>query len=427
MTAFLIIPFFLALLGGIPIAFSLALGVVCAIVFASRFPIEVLANNMYAATASFPLMAVPFFLLAGELMNRTGITTRLLRFVVVLVGRMHGGLGHSMVLTGTIFAGLSGSGAADTAALTKIMAPGMAKEGYPISYSAGLAAATGVLGPIIPPSICMIVYGALMNVSVGTMFMAGIMPGLLLAGGLMAMNSYMARKHHFPKCEDPFSFKELWVSFKGASLALLMPIFILYAIRGGICTPTEGGSLAAVYALFLGVVVYRTLSFKDCLDSLVAAGITSAVVLLVVGAATPFGWLLSVNRIPQEVATFILGLTQNKYVVLLLFNVLLLIMGMLLETNAIILLLAPILAPVAVSLGVHPIHFAVVMIVNLCIGLATPPVGMTLFVGASAAGITVERVIKQALPFVAVELVVLMVITYIPEVILCIPRALGMI
>lgn len=409
---------------GIPIAFSLGLGTIF-FLFATDTPYEVLAQQLYIASASFPLMAIPFFLLAGELMDRTGITLRLIKVLTLLVGRMHGGLGQVMILAGTILAGLSGSGAADTAALAKIMIPGMEKEGYKPEFGAALAAAVGVLGPIIPPSIAMIVYGSMMNVSVGALFVAGIMPGLLIGGFLMITTYVLARKHKIPLRAEPFSWGELFTGLKDASLAILMPVIIIWGIRGGVFTPTEGGAVACVYAIFLGCIVYRTLSVKSLLQALLSSGVTAGSIMLIVAVANPFGWLLAANHIPQMVSESIMSLTSNKFMVLLLINILLLFMGMFMETIATILLLAPILAPIAVGLGVAPLHFALIMIVNLCIGLLTPPVGLNLFVGASCARVSLEKMMPIVMPFLLVEFVALGLITYFPSVSLFIPRLMG--
>lgn len=426
MIAWLVIPFVIALIGGVPIAFSLSLGTVVFLLATSKVSLDVMAQQMYQASASFPLMAIPLFLLAGDLMDRTGITTRLINFIKIVVGRITGGLSQVMILSGTIFAGLSGSGAADTAALAKVLVPGMKREGYDVSYSAAVAAATGVLGPIIPPSIVMIVYGSLMNVSIGAMFMAGIVPGLIIGLSLMVTAYYISKKNKYPRSDKPFSWVQFFSGLKDASLALMMPFIILFGIRGGIFTPTEGGAVAVVYALLIGIFVYRSLRLKDLVESLLSSGVMAAVIMLIVAAASPFGWLLSLNQVPQQVAGLMLGITQNKYVILFLINVLLLIMGMLMETNAVILLLAPILAPIAINVGVDPLHFAVIMVINLCIGLATPPVGINLFVAAPVAGVSLEKISRAIWPFVLVEIAVLLLITYISEIALFLPRALGM-
>ena len=424
MIAWAVVVFVVALFCGVPIAFALGLGTTFYL-FVSDVPFEMLVQQLYQAAASFPLMAIPFFLLAGDLMDRTGITTRLIRFVTVLVGRLHGGLGQVMILAGTVLAGLSGSGAADTAALAKVMIPGMEREGYKPEFGAAIAAAVGVLGPIIPPSIAMIVYGSMMNLSVGALFVAGILPGLLIAIFLMVTTYVLAKKYGIPRRTTPFTWKEFLNGFKDASLALIMPVIILWGIRGGVFTPTEGGAVASLYAMFLGFVVYRSLTFRDLLESLLASTITTSVIMLIVAAANPFGWLLAFNHVPQLVMQSILSITHDKYLFLLIVNIVLLIMGMFMETIAIILLLAPILAPIAISLGVEPLHFALIMIVNLCIGLITPPMGLNLFVGASCSGVKIERMVLSIVPFIFVELVALALITYFPSIALMIPNMMG--
>ena len=426
MIAWLIVPFAIALIGGVPISFSLILGVVLFLKMANTLPLDILAQQMYQAAASFPLMAIPFFLLAGELMEKTGLTERLIKFLVIVVGRFTGGLAQVVVLAGTIFAGLTGSGTADTAALAKILVPGMEEEGYEVDFSAALTAAVGILGPIMPPSIVMIVYGSLVNVSVGKLFMAGIAPAILIAIGLMLISYIISVKRKYPKREGPFSWGEFFIGLKDASLALVMPIIILVGIRGGVFTPTEGGAVAVAYALFLGFFIYRTLDFKILIKSLIDAGIMTSVIMLIVAGANPFGWILSLNRIPEQVSTLMLSITSSKIGILFLINILLLIMGMFMETNAIVLLLAPILVPVALRIGVDPVHFGLIMVVNLCIGLATPPVGLNLYVAASISGISFERVTRAVIPFVLVEVGILLLITYIPEIILVPLQIFGM-
>lgn len=425
MIAWLIIPFALALIGGVPISFSLALGAVIFLLAAGSVSLDVLAQQMYQASASFPLMAIPFFLLAGDLMERTGITSRLMNFIKIFAGRVTGGLSQVMIISGTILSGLSGSGAADTAAMTKVLVPSMKREGYDVSYSAALAAATGVLGPIIPPSIVMIVYGSMMNVSVGALFVAGLIPGLIMGLGLMVTAYYISVRRKYPRIEEPFSWGEFVAGLKDASLALIMPLLIIFGIRGGIFTPTEGGAVAVLYALVIGIFVYRTLHMKDLIQALLSSGVMAAMIMLIVAAANPFGWLLTLNQVPQQAAGLMLGITENKYTILFFINILLLIMGMLMETTAIVLLLAPILAPIAIKVGVDPLHFAMVMIINLSIGLATPPVGINLFVAAPVAGISLEKISRAVWPFVLVEVAVLFLFTYIPEIIMFLPRVIG--
>ncbi|AEG13812.1 TRAP dicarboxylate transporter, DctM subunit [Desulfofundulus kuznetsovii DSM 6115] len=420
--ALLLVPFAIALLIGVPISFSLGIGVLFYLLFAQALPLDVMTLQMYSSAANFPLMAIPFFVLAGDLMNRTGITERLIEFCKIIFGRIKGGLSQVMVATSTVFAGLTGSATADTAAMIKILGPAMEKEGYGKDFTASLAAAAGVLGPIIPPSTIMIVYGATVNTSVGAMFLGGILPGILIAVLLMVTAYIIGLRRNFPKSEEPFTIKRLFIGIKDAALALVMPIIIMVGIRGGVFTPTEGGAVAAAYSIIIGAFVYRTLKLRDFFESALTSGITASIIMLVVAASNPFGWILSVNRVPQDFAEFLLALTTNKYIVLLLINAILLLAGMFLEGAAIVLLLAPILAPVAAKVGVDPVHFAIIMTVNICIGMATPPVGVNLFVAAPVAGTTMSRITRAVLPFVLAELVALAIITFVPPLTLFIPN-----
>jgi len=425
MTTWLLLPFVIGLIIGVPISFSLALGVLIFLITSPVVPLDVLTQRMYTAAASFPLMAIPFFVLAGDLMNRTGITLRLINFSKLLLGRIRGGLAQVMVVTATIFAGLSGSAVADTAAMVKILAPTMEKEGYDKSFASSLAAAAGVIGPVIPPSTMMIVYGAVMNVSIGDMFIGGILPGIVLAFGLMTTAYFISVKKNYPKEETKLTLKAFLQGTKDASLALIMPIIILVGIRGGVFTPTEGGAIAVLYSLLLGFFVYRTLKVNDIYEALLEAGITSAVIMLIVAASNPFGWILTLQQTPQLFAELILSISTNKYVILLMINIFLLFMGMFMETAAIILLLAPILAPIAVQVGVDPVHFAVVMVINLCIGMATPPLGVNLFVAAPIAGVSMEQISRSIVPFILAHIVALIFINLIPALTLWLPEVIS--
>ena len=417
----LLIPFAITLVLGVPIAFSLGLGASAYLLFGEGLPLNVLVQQMYNSAASFPLMAIPFFIFAGDLMNKSTITERLIDFCKILLEHIRGGLAHSMIVTGTLFAGLTGSAVADTAATIKILGPSMEKEGYPKEFTAALAASTGVLGPIIPPSTIMIVYGATVGTSVGAMFMAGIIPGLLLAALLMVVVSIKAKHMNLPSKAANFSLKRILTGLKDAALALVMPIIIIVGIRGGVFTPTEGGAVAVAYSLIIGIFVFRALTFKDIFRSAIESAITSAVIMLVVSASSPFGWIVAICQGPVAFAEFITSVTDNTLLIVLFINLLLLFVGMFLEGAAIVLLLAPILAPLAASIGMDPVHFAIIMTVNVCIGMITPPMGVNLFVAGPVAGVSMTRLSRAIRPFLAVELVGLICIICIPQISLWLP------
>jgi C4-dicarboxylate transporter, DctM subunit len=417
----LLLPFLIGLISGVPISIALAIGAIF-FLLQSPLPLQVLTVQMFQSTSSFPLMAIPFFILAGDLMSRTGVTLRLMSFAKIIVGRIRGGLSQVMVGTGTIFAGLSGSAVADTAAMAKVLGPDMVKEGYDKDYVASLSACCGVLGPVIPPSTMMIIYGATMNVSIGALFVGGILPGLLLAALIMIMAYIIAVRNNHPKATASFSFSILFKGFKDAALALLMPLIIIFGIRGGIFTPTEGGAIAVFYSLILGFLVFRSLSIKDLKDSIISSGITSSIIMLIVASSNPFGWILSIEKIPQAMAQLVTGITTDPFLILIVINLFLLFVGMFMETAAIIMLLGPILAPIAVSVGIDPIHFGVLMVVNLTIGMATPPVGVNLFVAAPIMGTTLERISWSIIPFLGAMLFALALITYIPEIVIWLPN-----
>ena len=418
----LLLPFAIALIIGVPISFSLAVGVIIFISVTAALPIDVLSQQMFQSASSFPMMAIPFFILAGDLMERAGISGRLMDFVRILFGRFRGGLAQVMVGTEVIFSGLSGSAVADTAAMLKIVGPSMEKSGYPRDFVAALAAACGVLGPIIPPSIIMIVYGATLNVSVGALFVGGILPGILLAFCLVGLNYYYAIKYKFPRAQERISARIFLTGLKDASLALIIPIIIIFGIRGGVFTPTEGGAVAAAYSLFLGIFVYRTLKLHDISQSLLVSGIVSAVILLIIAASNPFGWVMSINMIPQKFAMFILAFSTDKFVIITLVNILLLLAGCLMEGAAVILLLGPILAPIAAKIGLDPVHFAMIVIVNISIGMITPPVGVNLFAAVPIAKTTLTKISRAILPFILVELVALVMIILFPQITLWLPN-----
>ncbi len=387
--------------------------------------ITLLYRNVYNGMDSFPLMAIPFFMLAGELMNKGGITMRLVEFSQALMGHLRGGLAHVNILSSMLFAGLSGSAVADTSALGSMLIPAMEKQGYTRKFAAAITAASSVIGPIIPPSGIMIIYAYVMGESVAALFLAGIVPGVMVGVGLMLMVKFMADKYDFPIASQNSTWGERGRASLKAFFPLLTPVIILGGILAGVFTPTEAAAVAVAYALFIGLFVLRSLKPHEIPGVLNRAGITSAVVLLLVGAAMAFKTVVSLSYAPQIMADFVLSLTENPLLLLFLINLLLFIVGMFLDAGPAIIILGPILGPIFLELGVDPIHFAIIMSVNLTIGLATPPMGLVLFVAASVSKERVETISKAILPFLAVEIAVIFLITYIPALSMTIPRLTG--
>ncbi|WP_432254912.1 TRAP transporter large permease [Limimaricola sp. AA108-03] len=423
----LFLPVFLFfLMVGLPVFFGLlfAPGILLWLNGQER-DLTLLYRNLYNGMDSFPLMAIPFFMLAGELMNRGGITLRLVEFSQAMMGHFRGGLAHVNILSSMLFAGLSGSAVADTSALGSMLIPAMEKQGYTRRFAAAITAASSVIGPIIPPSGIMIIYAYVMGESVAALFLAGIVPGVLVGVGLMLIVKLMADRYDFPIASRRHTWGERGQASLKAFFPLLTPVIILGGILSGVFTPTEAAAVAVAYALIIGLFVLRTLKFSELSDVLSKAGITSAVVLLLVGAAMSFKTVVSLSHAPELLAEFILTLTENPLLLLFLINLLLFAVGMFLDAGPAIIILGPILGPVFTSLGVDSVHFAIIMCVNLTVGLATPPMGLVLFVAASVSGEKVETISKAILPFLAVEILVIMLITFVPEISMTIPRLTG--
>ena len=374
---------------------------------------------------SFPLMAIPFFMLAGELMNRGGITMRIVEFSQAMIGHLKGGLAHVNILSSMLFAGLSGSAVADVSALGSMLIPAMEKNGYTRRFAAAVTAASSVIGPIIPPSGIMIIYAYVMGESVAALFLAGIVPGILVGLGLMAVVAVMAERHGFPVAARKASWPERGQASLKAFFPLLTPVIILGGILGGVFTPTEASAVAAVYAFIVALFILKTMGWADLPKVLTKAAMTTSVVLLLVGAAMAFKTVVSLSHTPEILANFILGLSDNPYILLFLINVLLFIVGMFLDAGPAIIILGPILGPIFTDLGVHPVHFAMIMSVNLTVGLATPPMGLVLFVTSSVSGERVETIAKAILPFLLVEVAVIFLITFIPQISLFVPQLFG--
>lgn len=426
MAGFILSVFIGLMVIGVPIGFAMGLTALFGF-FKVGDPalLTMLPQRFFSAMDSFALLALPFFFLAGDIMNRVGLSERLIEFCDVLFGRLRGGLAQVNIVASVIFGGISGSAVADIAALGSIFIPAMKKEGYDEDFAAALAVAASIIAPIIPPSIIMVIYGALMGVSIAGLFAAGIVPGLLIALGLMIITRFISGKRGYPKREEKPSFRKIVRATGRASWALFMPIIILGGILVGIVTPTEAAAVAVGYALMVGFFVFRTLTLKDLYRLLFQGSIMMGIIALIMSSASVLAWLLASEQVPEMVAKAFLSVSKDKFVVLLLVNVFLLIVGTLMDITAALIILAPILAPLAISQGVHPLHFGILMCVNLNIGLMTPPVGGSLFTVTAITGIDMWRITRQMWPFVLVEVGVLFLITYVPALTMSVPKMLG--
>jgi C4-dicarboxylate transporter DctM subunit len=402
--------------------FALSVPVAVAIGLASMLGVAydgmtwlVIAQQIYAALDKYPLVAVPFFILAGNLMEAGGISERMVDFAKSVVGGMQGGLACSCVLTCMIFAAVAGSSVATTFAVGAILIPAMVKHGYPKPFAASLQASAAELGVIIPPSIPMILFAVSTDTSVGELFIAGVGPGLLIAGALMVYVWLYARRHGYGK-QDGADRLPLWPAFKRAWLALLMPGIILGGIYGGVFTPTEASAVAVVYALVVGIFVYRRLTLANLSRTLHRSVVSTAVIMFVIANAGVFGFLLNRAGIPAALGGWLGHVFSNEYTFLMGVNVALFLIGMFIETSASIVVLAPLLLPVAMQFGVDPAHFGVIMVVNLALGMVTPPFGVNLFAACTVANLPIERLLRSLLPFVGVVLACLIAITYVPEI-----------
>jgi len=399
----------------VPIAIALGLSSLISIIVAGNIPLNAIAQKAFTSIDSFPLMAIPFFILAGTLMEKGGIAKRLVRFANSLVGSLTGGLGMVVVVTSMFFAAISGSGIAATAALGSILIPAMVKKGYDRSYAGALQAISGELGVIIPPSVSMILFGVATGVSIGDLFLAGIIPGLIIGLSLMIGVYFISKKRGY-KGDTDVPKGEVLVAFKEALLALLMPVIILGGIYGGIFTPTEAAAVAVAYAFLVGFFIYKEIKVKDLVAILSKSMITTSIVMFIIACAGIFSFILTREGVPQKVAAFFADVTASPIVFLLIINILLLIVGMFFDGSIAIIILSPLLTPAAMALGIDPIHFGMVMIINLAIGMCTPPLGVNLFVACQIANIRLEQITKAILPFLAIMIVDLILISYIPQI-----------
>lgn len=411
---------------GVPVAFSLAIAAALAVAIGGQYPQIIVFKEMFTGVDSFPLMAVPFFILAAEIMSGGALTLVLLRFASQFVGHLRGGLGYANVLSLTIFSGISGSALADAAGPGSMMVRMMDKAGYDRSYAAALTASTAIVGPIIPPSIIMIIY-ALQdeNVSVGALFIAGFIPGLLIAGAMSWVNWWVCRRRHFRSDEPRPSAREMLMNTIRAVPALFLVVIILVGIRFGVFTPTEASVVAVFYALVCGKWVYGTLRWSALPGIAARSAMLTASVLFVVAASSAFAWVLTIEGVPQDLAQTIIGWNLSPMVFLLAVNILLLVFGIFMEPLPGVTILVPILAPIAVALGIDPIHFAMVVIVNLTLGMITPPVGSLLFVTSVATKVPLVALTRELPPFLWAHLAVLIALTFVPAISTWLPHALG--
>jgi TRAP-type transport system large permease protein len=421
------VAFFGLLILGMPVGFVLGIAGLIGIfdMGGGRF-LMMAPDRMFAGLDLFPFLAMPFFILAGEIMNRSGITMQLVRFADALVGWLRGGMAHSNMLASVMFAGITGAATADAAAFGNTLVPAMVKQGYTKPFACAVTAAGSIIGPTIPPSTLMVIYGSIMGVSIAGLFAAGIVPGLLICAICMAIIAGLGKRLNLPKTEGGPKLMEIISAFKGSFLALVLPIFILGSILGGIATPTEAASIAVFYALIVGGVVYRGLTWNDLYDMCVRTTRLTGIIFLIIAAASILGWWMTFNQIPQAVAAGVLSLSDNPNVIIAMIIGLLLFIGLFMDINATLIILAPVLAPLTLHIGMDPVHAGIMIILALNISLMTPPVGACLFVLASVTKEKIENIAKSLWPFLLGEVIVLFVIAYWSDLTLAVPRMLGL-
>ncbi|MEC0282246.1 TRAP transporter large permease [Terribacillus saccharophilus] len=408
--------FGLLLLMSVPIGIALALSSIATLLYAQDMPLEFLAQGLITSVDSFPIMAVPFFILAGEIMGKGGLSKRLIKVAESIVGNISGGFAMTTIITCFFFAAISGSGPATVAAIGGIMIPAMVQMGYSKQFAAGIVAAAGTLGVIVPPSIPMIVYGVASGTSVGDLFIAGVLPGILIAVLMLVYVYFYARKKGFSGTGEAFSFKRLIRAVWDAKWALIVPVIILGGIYGGFFTPTEAAVVAVVYGLIAGVLLYKELRFKDLYDICRNAALMTATIMLIIGAATAFGKIMIIEQMPAKIAGGMLSISDNPIILITLIVILLLFVGMVMDTTAAIIIFTPLLLPVGVELGFDPVHYGIIIILTLVIGFITPPIGVNLFVASEISGLSIMKISKAIVPYIAIMLLALILIILIPEI-----------
>lgn len=413
MVSILFISFLVLLACGVPVAFSLAISSLIYFI-GTDMPLQIFSQRFFSGLDSFTLLCIPGFVLAGNLMNNGGITEKLIAFCNKLVGHITGGLALANVGSSMLFAGISGTALADTVSVGGVLIPAMEKDGYDSEFACAVTAASSCVGPIIPPSLPMIMAATLTGLSVSKLFIAGILPGIMLGGGMMIVAYIISKKRGYPKADRRASFKEVLLSSREAFWAICMTLIIMSSIISGYVTPTEASILAVLYGIWVGFFIYKKLTFKTLIGSMKQTVISSAAIMALVGFANVFAYILTKEHIPQMIADMLLGFTQNKFLILLLINLLLIFVGMFMETIAAILILFPVLLNVVTSVGVDPIQFSIIVVLNLVLGLCTPPVGVCLFAATNIGQVKLTKVVKEITPFLISNFIVLGLVTYVP-------------
>jgi C4-dicarboxylate transporter, DctM subunit len=423
MSSILMLSFIALMAIGLPIAFAMALAAVVTIANHDSLPYSVFIQRALIGADSYSLLAIPFFILAGNIMNVGGITARIITFANACVGRFSGGLGLTTVMSCMVFSGVSGSAVADATALGKVLIPGMKKANYDPGFSAAITASASVMGPIIPPSIPLVIYGLSVGkgVSVAALFLGGVVPGVMLGIGLAIVTFIIARKRNYP-VHEALPMRQVLRSGSQAIWALMMPFVILFGVTGGVVTVTESAAFAVLYALFVAMVIHRELNWKQLWGICVQSGLDSAVVMIIISFAAGFGWLMAVSGLPRVIAAWIGAFSSDPIVILMLINGLLLIVGCFMEAIAAMIILIPVLIPIVQAVGIDLVHFGLVMVFNLMLGLLTPPVGILLYICGNFAQVKIERVVREVLPFLGVGIVVLLLITFFPSLVLWLPK-----
>lgn len=421
---------FFFILVGVPVYISLGLSglislIALNVVKGAPVAMSVMSSSIFTGVSATAMMAIPFYILAGIIMNKGGITEKLINLAMLLIGRLPASLAHANIVASMFFGGITGSAQADTSCIGGILIPAMVDKGYTPEEAVGVTVSSSTCGPIIPPSIMMVVYAVTVNCSIGALFMAGAVPGIMIGLGLMVVVAIRDRKHHFPRMTERFSKQEVKSILKEGLIPLGMPVIIVGGIMTGVCTATEAGALAVLYSLIAGIFVTKEVKVRDLWGMFLEAGAQSAAILMIIASAKILAYSLSALQMGPLVADLFLSITTNKYVFLLLINLLLLVMGMFMDGSAAVIILAPIFVPIATTLGISTIHLGIIMVLNLIIGVGTPPMGACLFIASKISNISVERCAKGIVPYLAGELIILLLVTYIPFLATALPTLLG--